>query len=233
MSQLTEQGFANFFQYYKGEDQQKAGVELLRKAIADANLLVLNEEHPWVQKYREVPPVPEFQNPIDCPYQSQLDNISGTGYRECFSSSCAMVAMKWGKIENDDAYNAIRNNYGDSTDAQAQLRTLRSLGLNAEFISNGTFDDLRKQIEKGRPTPVGWLHAGSASYPTGGGHYSVILGDTGDNWILHDPYGQANVVEGGYINHTGGKYVEYSYKNWNKRWAVEGDGSGWYLDIWA
>ena len=231
MSQLTEQGFANFFKYYSEEDQQKAATEILYEALLQSDPKLLEETHPWIVKYREEPPAPEYQNPIDCPYQSQLDNISGTGYRECFSSSCAMVAMYYGKIENDDAYNAIRNNYGDSTDAQAQLRTLRSLGLKAEFITNGTYDDLRKQIRKGRPTPVGWLHTGSAAYPTGGGHYSVILGDLGDAWVLHDPYGEANVAAGGYINHTGGKYVEYSYKNWNKRWAVEGDGSGWYLDV--
>ena len=143
-----------------------------------------------------------------------------------------MVAMYYGKIENDDEYNILRNNYGDSTDAQAQLRTLRYLGLNAEFKSNGTFDDLKRQIEKGRPTPVGWLHKGSASYPTGGGHYSVILGTTDKNWILHDPYGECDVVNGVYLNHTKGKFVEYSMKNWNPRWAVESDGSGWYVDIY-
>jgi hypothetical protein len=29
---------------------------------------------------------------LKVPYEYQLDNKSGTGYRECFSSSCAMVA---------------------------------------------------------------------------------------------------------------------------------------------
>ncbi len=232
MSQLTEQGFANFFKYYAEEDQQKAATEILFQALLESDPKLLEETHPWIVKYREEPPAPEYQNPIDCPYQSQLDNASGEGYRECFSSSCAMVAMYYGKIKDDDAYCAIRSQYGDSTDAQAQLRTLRALGLKANFITNGTYDDLKKQIQKGRPTPVGWLHKGSSSNPTGGGHYSVILGNTDDSWILHDPYGEANVSAGGYCNHTKGKFIEYSYKNWNPRWAVEGDGSGWFVDIY-
>ena len=232
MAQLTEQGWANFFKYYADEEQQVTAVEILRKAIYEADPEILDDTAYWIEEYRNKPAPPVYQNPIDCPYQSQCDNKSGTGYRECFSSSCAMVAMYYGKIENDDEYNILRNNYGDSTDAQAQLRTLRSLGLNAQFISNGTLDDLKRQIEKGRPTPVGWLHKGSAQFPTGGGHYSVILGTTDKNWILHDPYGECDVVNGVYLNHTKGKYVEYSMKNWNNRWAVEGDGSGWYVDIW-
>ena len=232
MTQLTEQGWANFFKYYADEEQQATAIQILRKAIYEADPEILDDTAYWIEEYRNKPAPPVYQNPIDCPYQSQCDNESGTGYRECFSSSCAMVAMHYGKIENDDEYNILRNNYGDSTDAQAQLRTLRYLGLNAQFISNGTFDDLKRQIEKGRPTPCGWLHKGSADYPTGGGHYSVILGTTDKNWILHDPYGECDVVNGVYLNHTKGKYVEYSMKNWNNRWAVEGDGSGWYVDIW-
>jgi hypothetical protein len=39
------------------------------------------------------------------------------------------------------------------------------------------------------------------------------------------------MVNGGYINHTGGKGVAYSKKNWNKRWLVEGPGSGWAILI--
>jgi hypothetical protein len=40
-------------------------------------------------------------------WENQNDNASGTGYRECFSSCCA-----------------IRAKYGDSTSAEAQLSAL-------------------------------------------------------------------------------------------------------------
>jgi hypothetical protein len=185
-------------------------------------------------KFRSGPPPSATENPLKVPYQSQLDNASGTGYRECFSSSCAMVAMFYGKVKNDDEYNKVRAKYGDSTDAQAQIHALRSLGLNANFISNATTAWLKGQIDKGRPTPCGWLHHGSASAPSGGGHYSVVIGydDAAGQWIHNDPNGEANLAAGGYTANTNGAGMRYSYKNWNPRWIVEGEGSGWAMDIW-
>ena len=68
---------------------------------------------------------------LNVPYEYQLDNQSGTGYRECFSSTCAMIARYYGKVKNDDEYNKIRAKYGDTTSKDAQLAALRSMGLTA------------------------------------------------------------------------------------------------------
>ena len=138
-----------------------------------------------------------------------------------------MVAMYYDKIETDDAYHLIRQQNGGSTDAQAQLRTLRSLGLEANFITNGNTCDIRDAIDAGRPVPVGWLHHGSASAPSGGGHYSVIIGYTDTAWIVNDPNGEANLSAGGYTDNLDGSNQTYSFKNFNPRWVVEGEGSGW------
>jgi hypothetical protein len=74
---------------------------------------------------------------LPVPYEYQLDNQSGTGYRECFSSTCAMIARYYGKVKSDDEYNKIRAKYGDTTSKDAQLAALRSLGLTARFVTNG------------------------------------------------------------------------------------------------
>ncbi len=227
MANISKQDFKNFFKYYRGETQQEAGVEILFNQMRD---VLKDEEHDWITTYRSKPEV-SSTNPLDVTYQSQNDNASGTGYRECFSSSCAMVAMFYGKIENDDAYNLIRQKYGDSTDAQAQLRTLRSLGFEANFITNGTTCDIRECIDAGRPVPVGWLHHGHVTAPSGGGHYSVVIGYDDSGWIVHDPNGEANLATGGYTNNLNGAKQHYSYSGFNPRWIVEGEGSGWYMDI--
>lgn len=86
---------------------------------------------------------------LKVPYEYQLDNKSGTGYRECFSSSCAMVARYWRKIGNDDAYNLIRARYGDSTNVHAQIGALKQLGLRATFEQEGTAADLEAEIRTG------------------------------------------------------------------------------------
>ena len=161
-------------------------------------------------------------------WQSQLDNKSGSGYRECFSSSCAMLAMFWGKVANDDAYNDIRAKYGDTTSAEAQLAALRSLGLKADFHTNGSPVALEAEINAGRPVAVGWLHQGPVTAPKGGGHWTVIIGYTDAAWIHNDPNGEALLVQGGYTRNTKGAGMVYSRKNWNPRWMPGGSG-GWYL----
>jgi len=233
MAQLSKSDFNNFFKYYAGEPHQiEATGELFDALPAELK----DDESEWVQTYRqkkEQAEKPEAWNPLDVPYQSQNDNASGTGYRECFSSSCAMVAMYYGKIENDDAYNLVRQKFGDSTDAQAQVRALRSLGLEANFITNATTSTIKAAIDAGRPVPCGWLHHGPVSSPSGGGHYSVVVGysDAGQFWYMNDPNGEANLSAGGYTPNMNGDHLSYSYKNWNPRWIVEGEGSGWCMDI--
>lgn len=167
---------------------------------------------------------------LKVPYEYQLDN-GPTGYRECFSSSCAMVADYYGKVKTDTEYNKIRSRYGDSTSVDAQLKALKHLGLDARFVKNGTPELLRAEIDANRPVVVGWLHKGPVNAPSGSGHYSVVVGYTQSAWIHHDPNGEANMISGGYVNHTKGKEVVYSQKNWNKRWEVEGPGTGWAILI--
>ena len=233
MAQITVEEFRNFFKYYRGEEHQQNAIEILydelKKKTKESDSL-------WIETYRNKPDENKNDNNIvlDVEYQSQLDNASGYGGRECFSSSCAMVAMYYGKVKNDDHYNIVRSKYGDTTDAQAQVHALRELGLEANFITNATTNDLKHQMKIGRPTPCGWLHVGNVNDPRGGGHYSVCVGmsDEDEQWIHHDPNGEADLVFGGYLNHTDGAYVKYSYKNWNPRWCVEGEGSGWMMDIW-
>ena len=165
---------------------------------------------------------------LKVPYEYQLDN-GPTGYRECFSSSCAMIARYHGKVKNDDEYNAIRSKFGDTTLAEAQLAALRSLGLQARYVSNCAPGFLEAELRQGRPVAVGWLHQGPYNAPTGGGHWSVIIGFDPDYWILNDPNGEADLVNGGYVSNKGGAGVKYSKPRFNRRWEVDGAGTGWAL----
>jgi hypothetical protein len=168
---------------------------------------------------------------LNVPYEYQLDNKSGKGYRECFSSSCAMIAKYYGKVKSDDEYNVIRSKYGDTTSKDAQLAALRSLGLTAKFITNGNSALLENEIRNGRPVAVGWLHQGSVNYPTGGGHWTCCIGFTPTHFVHNDPNGQADMVNGGYVSNgqTQGKGIKYTRKNWLRRWECDGANTGWAI----
>jgi hypothetical protein len=168
---------------------------------------------------------------LDVPYEYQLDNASGTGYRECFSSTCAMIAKYHGQVDSDDEYNIIRARFGDTTDAQAQVKALRSLGFDARFRTDCSVATLEAEIDAGRPVAVGWLHHGPATAPTGGGHWTCVIGYTEDTIVHNDPNGEADMINGGYIGNSAslGVHVEYSRKNWLRRWEADGASTGWAI----
>ena len=197
---------------------------------------VMRRSEPWFSTWSQGKkltdkPHPEAGILLRVPYFSQNDNASDTGYRECFSSSCAMVAAFYGKVTGDDAYNAIRAQFGDSTNSEAQIATLRHLGLSARLVTNCTPAFLEGALAAGRPVPVGWLHKGPSTAPTGGGHWTVVIGCTPTDWIHNDPNGEADLVGGGYVNHSGGAGIHYSRKNWGRRWEADGPATGWALDV--
>ena len=61
-----------------------------------------------------------------------------------------------------------------------------------------------------------------------------MIGYGKDYWVHHDPNGEANLVAGGYVTNAAnsGSSVKYSAKNWEPRWLVEGNGTGWMMDIY-
>jgi len=214
----------NAAKYYEEENHQIAAWNWLEEELTKEQL----EE--FALLYRSGPSKPKLSNPLTVPYFSQRDNTSGTGYRECFSSSCAMVAAYHGKISSDDEYNIVRAKYGDTTDSTSQVRALRSLGLKSRFTTLATESMLKEEIDAGRPVAVGWLHYGTPNRPTGGGHWSVIIGYDDKGYFHNDPYGEANMLYGGYSSAHGGNGVHYSRDNWVPRWRVAGSG-GWAVFV--
>jgi GH24 family phage-related lysozyme (muramidase) len=175
------------------------------------------------------------------PYLSQNDSVTGQGSRMCFASTCAMAAAFLGPSslngagQLDDQFLALVQRHGDTTDASAQVAALQSLGIQARFRTNGGIDHLIHQLRRGIPCPVGWLHKGPASSPSGGGHWSLVIGwDPATRQLLmHDPNGEADLVNGGYVNTAigSGQALRYSERNWGRRWQVEGSDSGWWLEL--
>jgi hypothetical protein len=184
----------------------------------------------WLQGLG-LPPVQ--QNPLNVPFYAQLDSATDQGRRMCFSSSCAMLLqhLKPGTLKGfngDDQYLRTVRQFGDTTSATAQVKALASYGIKARFVQNASFATLQQQIDKGIPVPCGYLHRGPVSKPQGGGHYLCVIGYDKDAVIVHDPLGEADLINGTTLNKLG-KSLRYSRKNWGPRWEVEGPGTGWAI----
>jgi lysozyme len=175
---------------------------------------------------------------LDCPYYTQLDSTTNQGARMCFSSTCAMAAefLKPGCLGGnrgaDDRYlTKYVFKYGDTTSNVAQTRALSELGIVAVFRNNLSRQDVVDRLSEGIPVPVGYLHKGPISSPSGGGHWSLIVGIDLENsqYIVHDPWGECDLVGGGMMGSQNGAFLRYSFKNFERRWMVEGNRTGWGL----
>ena len=213
----------NAAKFYKELDHQREAWQWLERQLTPAQL------QEFARLYRRSPS-PSFQNPLQVPYFSQRDNASGQGGRECFSSSCAMIAAFYDKVDGDDEYNKIRARFGDTTSSTAQVRTLEHLGLKATFRQDMVIADLEAEIKAGFPVAVGWLHYGNYRRPSGGGHWSVVVGLRNGGAIIHDPFGLPDLIHGGYKTSIGGQFVTFPYQYWKPRWEVKG-GDGWGIIV--
>jgi putative chitinase len=173
-------------------------------------------------------------NPLQVPWYAQLDSADrGQAARMCFSSSCAMMLqyLKPGTLSGpngDDQYLKRVQQYGDTTDAKAQVRALSSFGVRARFTQAAGWGDIERQINAGIPVPCGFLHRGPVSAPSGGGHWLIVVGFTQTHLIVHDPFGEADLVGGKTLGGVA-RFARYSRQNFGPRWQVEGPGTGWAI----
>lgn len=223
-----------FFQFFRGTPHQLAAIKEFEESMPPE---LLEEDAAWFEAWR----ASGIDQQVLMPYFTQLDNQSGAGYRECFSSAAAMVASFYKKVKTDDEYNKIRARFGDTTSVEAQLQALRSLGLNAEFRKDGDADLIELEVERGRPVLVGWLNHGSllrgeapSCSSNGCGHWSVISGYAGKHsndpeWIMQDPRGLPDMIQGGHRKASLGRNVRVRQAEFYPRWEVEGPRTGWVI----
>lgn len=153
----------------------------------------------------------------------------------CFSSTCAMAlkylipsALSGGNADDQYLHTVLK--FGDTTENTAQVKALKTYGVISKFGTNGTRQFIQSEIDKGFPVGVGFLHHGPSSRPRGSGHWILCIGYTPTHIVCHDPYGELDNLNGGYVRvGSGGQQVQYSWQNWLPRWMVDGPGTGWYL----
>ena len=218
-----------FFAHFRGTPHQLAAIKELEDALPEE---LLREDVAWFEAWKES----GIAQQTHVPYFHQLDNKSGKGYRECFSSSMAMIAAFYGKVKTDDEYNRIRERFGDTTSIEAQILALRSLGLHAEFRQDADGSLVEAELAAGRPIALGFLHHGDMSKGEppmcdsyNCGHWLVAVGFNRDDWTVHDPRGLIDIERGGHSGRYGGKNAKVSRQAFKQRWQVEGPGTGWVI----
>lgn len=189
----------------------------------------------WTDRDRPAappPPPPVASRVLKVPYMSQLDN-GPEGWRQCQTSAIAMALkfIGWPGISDDRDYLRQVKRWGDTTESRNHQSALVTMGVKHEFTQSFSAEEAKARLRAGRPVLAGVLHHGPVFAPAGGGHWVVLVGfdDVRGHWVVHDPYGELDLVNGGWarVGGNAGQGVIYSYKNFNPRWLHPGERDGW------
>jgi hypothetical protein len=238
MARFDQKKFFDFALFADAANpKHRAAYDDLYREILALKPELLSDDANWVQIYRAQPTnSPGVPSVLNVPYYSQRDNYRGAA-RTCFSSSCAMLCkfLKPASIKGDDDYIREVFKRGDTTDAVVQVQTLKHFGVNSRFATNMSFSTLDALLAQGIPVPIGILHKGPSTAPSGGGHWLIVIGKEmdakapGGSWyVVNDPFGELSNATGVYTSTNGAK-LKYSRQMLSQRWTVEGDGSGWVI----
>jgi hypothetical protein len=158
-------------------------------------------------------------------------NDGPTGWRHCKSSSIAinLAFLRVPGIKDDLDYLRVVQRHGDTTEQAANAAALAELKAPGRFITTCSVARAKADLDKGYGLALGILHHGPVTAPSGGGDYIAIRGYDASGWLVHDPYGELDLVRGGWARqgHGAGRSQHYSFANTNPRWLLEGPSSGW------
>jgi len=147
-------------------------------------------------------------------------------------SFCMAMAMKYldaRGINTINDYLNVLNKHGNSSSKDAQLKTIREFGYTATFGMSYDGGDIKNNIKKGLPAVVSLISAGPISSPKGSPHSVVITGYDHDSWLVQDPFGELDLINGGFIerNPVAGKAIKYPFEQFNRRLFAAGGSTGW------
>jgi hypothetical protein len=216
----------NTIKYFEGKPHQLKAIREL-----DASLTP-QQYQAFTKTWRNDPvPTPGKRFPLPVPYFYQLDSKTWQGQRMCQSSAIAMRIKHIAPdlIGDDDDYLKIVNRFGDTVSQEAHAKALAHLGLKAQFRTNGTEELLLELLNDGCDVPIGVLHKGPVSNPSGGGHWLDLIGYDDKHFDVHDPFGEMDLIRGGYVSNSpgAGKNQKYTRLNLMKRWLIASKSDGW------
>jgi len=157
---------------------------------------------------------------IDIPYNSQRDNKSFPDFpfsSQCMATSFIMLLSTWikeaetSKDFETDYVKELTNTYTGvaritrSSHWPLCLKRLNSIGVKGEFkdiydTTNIPESEIKKALSIGSPVVT-------STRLTDFGHIILIIGETNNNWIVHDPWGDGFK---GYLSGGSGNSVQYS-----------------------
>ena len=181
---------------------------------------------------------------------NQWDSQTEEGQRMCASSTVSMainylspglitqeMLKETGYSQLDDFYlkELVEKNGGNTNNPDFHIQILTALGFQAHLAKNCSWATIDAQLRDGIPVPMVIAHHGHVGNPDLERWHWILCRGISENpqskaHIYNDPYGELNVVSGGYQMGNGAS-MQYSDKNLTPRWQTDGPNRGWAIII--
>jgi hypothetical protein len=167
-------------------------------------------------------------------FYPQTDN-GAQADRTCFTSAAAMLAkaVKPSSLTGSNAdweqYYPLVRKHGDTINAAAQVAALAELGIKARLVKNADWGLIHEQVKRWGGLALGYIHRGPVNRPdpASNGHWCYCWGIDDTHLLIHDPQGEPDMVNGGFVPGRSGRSVKVSRQNFGRRWMVTPSASGW------
>ncbi len=145
---------------------------------------------------------------------------------------CILMCLKYldaTRINDVNEYLKLVNKHGDPIKRENNLKVIRDLGFTAYFTLSADSDDIKEEIQQGLPFIASIVPKRNLENPVGRAHFVVIIGYTKDSWLVQDPFGSLDLINGGWTNRSSqaGQNILYKFEHFNKRLFIGGGATGW------
>jgi putative chitinase len=121
---MTPERWAQFWAAFKGEPQQRNGIELLRQHIAQGDPGLLSETAEWVAAFHQAPPAPAGIVTPDL--MQRLTGYRASAFDQHFCADCNRLFHETGFDQHPDAMAMLMANMMEETGNFVYLKELSS-----------------------------------------------------------------------------------------------------------
>ena len=146
-----------------------------------------------------------------------------------FTFAMCLKYLKTPGINGVMDYLTVLNKHGKRTSRDANLKALVEFGKKATFTYSADPQDIKDEINRGLPVAASLLSKGDITRPNKGMHLVAITGYGDGYWLVQDPFGEMDLINGLWADRSSGagRNVKYNFEQMDRRLFASGGASGW------
>jgi GH24 family phage-related lysozyme (muramidase) len=146
-------------------------------------------------------------------------------------SICVYLCLKYYDVKNLETfedYSTILSKYGKHRSKRATLACMEELGFKATNTLSADEDLVKSELRKGKPVVARFSARRHYTKPGGHSHFVVITGYDNDSWLVQDPFGEVDLVNGFWKDRgaDSGRNARYNFELFNRRFFFDGGATG-------